>query len=91
MPGTRRPRGTITLVEESSELAPGASGKAGGFLAVDWHGAATASLAELSYRLHGELAKAGNGKDRWGFREVEVGVHHGASRPADSQYFRLCK
>ena len=62
----------ITLVEASSAPAPGASGKAGGFLALDWHGAATASLAELSYKLHRELADQDGGHEKWGYRPVET-------------------
>ena len=62
----------ITLIEASSAPAPGASGKAGGFLALDWHGAATASLAELSYKLHRQLADQDGGQDKWGYREVET-------------------
>lgn len=62
----------VTLVETSSAPAPGASGKAGGFLALDWHGAATASLAELSYKLHRELADQDGGHQKWGYREVET-------------------
>ena len=42
----------VTLLESSKTLAPGASGKAGGFLALDWHGTSTASLAALSFELH---------------------------------------
>lgn len=62
----------ITLLESSKGVAPGASGKAGGFLALDWHGMATSSLAALSYKLHRDLAKENNGAERWGYREVEV-------------------
>lgn len=62
----------ITLIEASATPAPGASGKAGGFLALDWHGAATASLAELSFRLHRELADKDGGREKWGYREVET-------------------
>ncbi|GAC97992.1 FAD dependent oxidoreductase [Pseudozyma hubeiensis SY62] len=62
----------ITLIEASSAPAPGASGKAGGFLALDWHGAATASLAELSFKLHRALADQDGGHDKWGYREVET-------------------
>ncbi|SPO29968.1 related to Putative oxidoreductase C1F5.03c [Ustilago trichophora] len=62
----------VTLVEASSAPAPGASGKAGGFLALDWHGAATASLAELSYKLHRELADQDGGHEKWGYRQVET-------------------
>ena len=64
----------LTLIEASSQLAPGASGKSGGFLALDWHGHATASLAELSYKLHAELAQKADGASKWGYRHVEVSV-----------------
>ncbi|ELQ41829.1 hypothetical protein OOU_Y34scaffold00251g15 [Pyricularia oryzae Y34] len=70
--GKSSPPSRLTLIEASSELAPGASGKSGGFLALDWHGTATSSLAELSYRLHREIAKEGNGGERWGYRAVET-------------------
>ncbi|CAO1620811.1 unnamed protein product [Sympodiomycopsis kandeliae] len=67
------PRGSsITLIESSSTLAPGASGKSGGFLAEDWHGVATESIASLSFRLHRELAEQDGGKDKWGYRDVET-------------------
>ncbi len=62
----------ITLIEASSAPAPAASGKAGGFLALDWHGAATASLAELSFKLHRQLADQDGGHEKWGYREVET-------------------
>ena len=62
----------VTLLESSKAVAPGASGKAGGFLALDWHGTSTASLAALSFKLHRKLAKEHNGAERWGYREVEV-------------------
>ncbi|WFD35046.1 hypothetical protein MCUN1_001894 [Malassezia cuniculi] len=62
----------VTLVEATGQLAPGASGKAGGFLALDWHGMSTSSLASLSYRLHKELADANDGANRWGYRQVET-------------------
>ena len=62
----------VTLLESSKNVAPGASGKAGGFLALDWHGTSTASLAALSYDLHRQLAEENNGAERWGYRQVEV-------------------
>ncbi|KAN0063756.1 hypothetical protein ACQY0O_003806 [Thecaphora frezii] len=62
----------VTLVETASYPAPAASGKAGGFLALDWHGAATAGLAALSYKLHRELADQDGGREKWGYREVET-------------------
>ncbi len=40
--GSRGASSTVTLVE-SVGIASAASGKSGGFLALDWHGKATAS------------------------------------------------
>ncbi|KAK6345800.1 hypothetical protein TWF730_010143 [Orbilia blumenaviensis] len=60
---------SVTLIEASS-IACGASGKAGGLLALDWHGNDTASLARLSYQLHASLAEQFNGRERWGYREL---------------------
>lgn len=62
-------RHKITILE-ASEIAGGASGKAGGLLA-KW--AFPTSIVPLSYKLHAELAKEHGGKDRWGYREVECG------------------
>lgn len=59
----------ITLLE-ASEIAGGASGKAGGLLAL-W--AYPSSIVPLSFKLHAELAKEHNGKDNWGYREVNCG------------------
>ncbi|KAF3912238.1 hypothetical protein AA313_de0200730 [Arthrobotrys entomopaga] len=62
---------TVTLIEASS-IAAGASGKAGGLLALDWHGSDTSSLAKLSYRTHAFLAEKYNGRERWGYRELDT-------------------
>lgn len=59
----------ITILE-ASDIASGASGKAGGLIA-KW--AFPSSIVPLSYKLHAELAKEHGGKDRWGYREVECG------------------
>lgn len=59
---------TVTLLE-ASEVAGGASGKAGGLLGL-W--AYPSSIVPLSYRLHKELADEHNGADRWGYRAVHV-------------------
>lgn len=55
---------------EASKIAGGASGKAGGLLAL-W--AYPSSIVPLSYRLHAELAKEHGGEDRWGYRRIHVG------------------
>ncbi|GAA6063529.1 hypothetical protein JCM10212_006702 [Sporobolomyces blumeae] len=83
----------ITLVEGSG-IAAGASGKAGGLLAVDWHGSATASLARLSYSLHAQLAQELNGAERWGYRKldtlsVSADLSHGSHRARSSKTRRL--
>ncbi|GAA5908955.1 hypothetical protein JCM5296_006831 [Sporobolomyces johnsonii] len=62
---------SIKLVEGSS-IAAGASGKAGGLLAIDWHGPSTASLASLSYTLHAQLAHELDGSKRWGYRTLDT-------------------
>ena len=51
---------------------PRASGKAGGFLAKDWHGGPTASLAALSFNLHDELSNEYGGDKKWGYRRVKT-------------------
>lgn len=56
----------ITLLE-ASKIAGGASGKAGGLLAL-W--AYPSSLVPLSYRLHKELSDEHGGVERWGYRAV---------------------
>ncbi|KAG5947665.1 hypothetical protein E4U53_006400 [Claviceps sorghi] len=61
---------TITLLEASSSLAAGASGKAGGLLAL-W--AYPACLVPLSYQLHQELAAEHDGPRRWGYRKLHCG------------------
>lgn len=59
----------ITLLEATA-IAAGASGKAGGLLAL-W--AYPAALVPLSYRLHRELAAEHGGAERWGYRRVGCG------------------
>ncbi|KAI4120649.1 MAG: hypothetical protein LQ338_006861 [Usnochroma carphineum] len=59
----------ITLLE-ASKIAGGASGKAGGLLAL-W--AYPTNIVPLSYRLHAELAKEHGGESRWGYRRIHCG------------------
>ncbi|KAG4259587.1 hypothetical protein FPRO04_03319 [Fusarium proliferatum] len=61
---------TITLLEAAPTVAQGASGKAGGLLAL-W--AYPECLVPLSYRLHAELAAEHNGPQRWGYRQLGCG------------------
>ncbi|KAH6760241.1 FAD-dependent oxidoreductase family protein [Perilla frutescens var. frutescens] len=60
----------VTLVEQSS-IACGASGKAGGFLALDWcDGGPVSALARASFNLHRSLAEELNGAESYGYRRV---------------------
>jgi glycine/D-amino acid oxidase-like deaminating enzyme len=50
--------GVKVTVVEKTEIACAASGKAGGFLALDWcDGSAVQGLARASFALHEQLAK----------------------------------
>ncbi|KAH0537742.1 hypothetical protein FGG08_005490 [Glutinoglossum americanum] len=71
---TRHPRfdpslHTITLLE-ATNIACGASGKAGGLLA-SW--AYPTNICGLSFDLHGQLAEEHNGVEQWGYRRVRCG------------------
>lgn len=59
----------ITIIERES-VACHSSGKAGGFLALDWHNAELEPIARLSYNLHEELAKTLN--ENIGYRNVNT-------------------
>lgn len=60
----------VTLVEQSS-IACAASGKAGGFLALDWcDGGPVSSLARASFNLHRSLAEELNGAELYGYRPL---------------------
>ena len=63
--------GAEVLLVERHEIAGAASGKSGGFLALDWcDGSALAPLARRSFQLHAELADAhGN---PWGYRRLDT-------------------
>ncbi|KAI3813382.1 hypothetical protein L1987_18104 [Smallanthus sonchifolius] len=62
----------VTLIEQSS-IACAASGKAGGFLALDWcDGGPVASLARASFDLHRSLAEQLNGRESYGYRPVNT-------------------
>jgi glycine/D-amino acid oxidase-like deaminating enzyme len=62
IPGT-----SIHLIDPSPELFASASGKAGGFLAADWFGPASAPLGLLSFKLHKQLADEYDGAGKWGY------------------------
>ena len=62
-------RGVRTTVIERTGLACAGSGKAGGFLALDWcDGTPLQSLARRSFILHAELAERSGGD--WGYRRL---------------------
>ena len=61
---------SITLVDVTGEISPAASGKAGGFLALDWNDRSPIrDLARRSFDLHSELAQK-FGKDRIMYRRL---------------------
>lgn len=59
----------ITILE-ATRIAGGASGKAGGLLAI-W--AYPNNIVPLSYRLHAELAEEHDGAEKWGYRKIQCG------------------
>jgi glycine/D-amino acid oxidase-like deaminating enzyme len=69
------------VVIERTGVACAASGKSGGFLALDWCDASPlAPLARRSFERHAELAAQFGG--RWGYRRLEaLGVAASARRP----------
>ncbi|XP_051140758.1 putative oxidoreductase TDA3 [Andrographis paniculata] len=77
----------VTLVEKSS-IACGASGKAGGFLALDWcDDGPVSSLARASFNLHRTLARELNGAESYGYRTVNtlsLSITETASSPSSS-------
>jgi glycine/D-amino acid oxidase-like deaminating enzyme len=68
---------SVTILEAAS-IASGASGKAGGLLAL-W--AYPSNIVPLSYRLHAELAAEHNGAKRWGYRKIHCGSLSAKGRP----------
>ena len=68
-------RGAEAVVVESSGVANAASGKSGGFLALDWcDRTPLAPLARRSFALHAELAET-LGRERgadWGYRRMDT-------------------
>ncbi|KAF8410125.1 hypothetical protein HHK36_002647 [Tetracentron sinense] len=62
----------VTLVEKSS-VACAASGKAGGFLALDWcDGGPLSNLARTSFNLHRTLALQHDGPQAYGYRPLQT-------------------
>jgi glycine/D-amino acid oxidase-like deaminating enzyme len=64
-------RGADAVVVERHEVAGSASGKSGGFLALDWNrGSPVDRLARRSFALHAELAEQLD--NSWGYRRLET-------------------
>ena len=64
-------RGAQVIVVERTEVACAASGKSGGFLALDWcDGTPLEPLARRSFALHARLAEE-IGVD-WGYRRLDA-------------------
>jgi len=64
-------RGVEAIVVERTGLACAASGKSGGFLALDWcDGSPLAPLARRSFALHARLAQEIG--DEWGYRRLDA-------------------
>ena len=81
-------RGARPVVIERHEVAGAASGKSGGFLALDWcRGTPLDRLARRSFALHAELAEAlGN---PWGFRRLSTFSGHAAAGKTAGRPSRL--
>ena len=73
-------RGIEAVVIERTGIANAASGKSGGFLALDWcDGSPAEPLARRSFALHAELAARID--DHWGYRKLDtLGVVASARR-----------
>jgi glycine/D-amino acid oxidase-like deaminating enzyme len=70
-------RGAVPVVVERHEVGGAASGKSGGFLALDWcRGSALDRLARRSFALHAELA--GTLRNPWGYRPLTTFAGHAA-------------
>jgi glycine/D-amino acid oxidase-like deaminating enzyme len=75
---------TSTLIDPSGTIAPAASGKAGGFLALDWNDWSPAgTLARRSFQLHQQLADT-IGHDKIQYRRLTcatISVHPNNAAP----------
>ena len=83
-------RGAEVMVLERKAVACAASGKSGGFLALDWcDGTPLMALARRSFALHAELA--GSLKGDWGYRRMttyagEMGRSPALTRGAEPEW-----
>jgi glycine/D-amino acid oxidase-like deaminating enzyme len=73
-------RGAEPVVIERTGVANAASGKSGGFLALDWcDGTALAPLARRSFALHASLTE--EIADDWGYRRLDTYGGYAGARP----------
>jgi glycine/D-amino acid oxidase-like deaminating enzyme len=78
-------RGAEPVVIERTGLACAASGKSGGFLALDWcDGTPLAALARRSFALHASLADEID--DDWGYRRLTTYGGAAAARPSGRRH-----
>ncbi|KAK4262344.1 hypothetical protein QN277_027914 [Acacia crassicarpa] len=64
-------KGAVVTLVEKCDIACAASGKAGGFLALDWcDGGPLASLTHASFHLHRSLSQELNGSQSYGYRPL---------------------
>ncbi|KAI9672234.1 MAG: hypothetical protein M1831_002048 [Alyxoria varia] len=80
-PSYNRTKHHVTLLEAST-IAGGASGKAGGLLAL-W--AYPSQIVPLSFHLHAELAAEHGGEKRWGYRRIGCGQLQARGRAVGSE------
>jgi glycine/D-amino acid oxidase-like deaminating enzyme len=77
--------GIEVIVVERTDVAAAASGKAGGFLALDWcAGTPLDALAQRSFHLHAELAREISGD--WAYRAMSA--YTGYAYPGDNAHAR---
>lgn len=77
-------RGAEVTVIERTAVACAASGKSGGFLALDWcDGGPLEALARRSFALHAELAQKLD--DTWGYRRLTTYSGHGNAKASARQ------
>ena len=80
-------RGAAPIVVERAQPGAAASGRAGGFLALDWNdGGALEPLARASYHLHAELAAT---LPDYGYRQVETLLVAGMDEGDVTRYGKL--
>jgi glycine/D-amino acid oxidase-like deaminating enzyme len=64
-----QPQRKIIILDSEKSLFLSASGFSGGYIVRDWFSPSVLPLAEMSFRLHRELADAHDGQNQWGYCE----------------------